>query len=335
MKNKDILCRKDLKPSTDHPGPGPSAMLEDAPARALARAQASAATLAFLGSAPPSAPPLDAADAVCVLQDEAALLPPRGGALLGGSDAATTCCIALAWAPGRGALVAHVGSARGAAAFAERLAAFAAAAGGVDVTLSLVGSFDTAGHNDSRVNLEALLGAVHALRGVRVRLGVAAVGEANTLREPEAAASGGDSGAAASGSGNGGAVPAFPRPRFTAAVIDAASGNVRPAAFASALLRPFALERGACMWQSDPPELPLVYDGSAGVSPPRLSSSWAISAADCAFFLSLDDADFLEKLSTSPEVEGAEFVRFLRAVLRFVLEKVSALEATSSKDHGS
>jgi len=147
-----------------------------------------------------------------------------------------------------------------------------------------------------------------------VRLGVAAVGEANTLR----------------------ALGAAPQPRFKAAAIDAASGAVRPAVFEAVLLRPFALERGACMWQRTPPVLPLVYDGAASdaLRAPPLSPDWGLSAFDCAYFLSLSDAAFLEKMSTSPDAEAPDFVPFLRAVLGFVHERVSALERGSGGGGG-
>jgi hypothetical protein len=194
------------------------------------------------------------------------------------------------------------------------------------VTLNLVGSFDTAGNEDSQSNLDALLGAVHALRNVSVRLGVAAVGEVNTVRT--GGSSGGSGGGGGGGGGDDSGAASEPRPRCTAAAIDAASGEVRAAAFSSVLARPFALERGSCMWLSEPPVLPLVYDGAAAdaMRAPELAGSWALSAADCTYFLSLSNAAFLRKLSTSPEVEGPEFVPFLRAVLGFVRARVLAAE---------
>ena len=80
------------------------------------------------------------------------------------------------------------------------------------------------------------------------------------------------------------------------------------------------------MWQITPPELPIVFAGDAVIAPP-LSDAWAVSCADCERFIALSDSNFLGTMSTSPDAEGPDFVPFLKAVLRFVHSRVSALEA--------
>ena len=124
--------------------------------------------------------------------------------------------------------------------------------------------------------------------------------------------------------------PAPPRPRVTAAAIDARTGDVFPAAFADAA--PEWQKRGARLWTADV-SLPLVWAGGedAQLRVPELGA-FACERWYARHLLTLTDAELTEQTSTSPEAEAPGYAESVRGVLRFIAEQ---LEATEGRDEGA
>lgn len=267
---------------------------------------------------------LDAdANAVLVLQREAAVLLASCPRAFAGSCEATTCVIALVCARAAdgapaGVLVAHVDDASAAAHLARHVADFAAATGaGADsasaLELSLVGAYGSS--PASRGNVAATLAALSALPDVHVRLAVACVGDANTATGPRG----------------------VPWPRHAGAAIDVRTGAVTPASWASR--GPDWVARAARLWSDEAARdaLPLVYDaGRDAIVTPPLSGAWAIGAAYARHLLALADDDLLRESSTSPDAEAPGFCAAQRAVARFVLHNLTgrAHRAAPAAAHG-
>ena len=252
--------------------------------------------------------------AVCALQGEAAFLsataPCAEGATLPrfvGSGEATTCLIVFIRAPdGSRAACAHLDCLEAVAPFVEACAAeglFFEAAGAEPappLEVALVGAF--AG-GDNTVHLVAA--TLTALQGVAcpLTLAVACVLEANVS-------------------------PAGPprRPLHAGAALDMATGELRPASFAS--VGPHELERRArCFVRGAPSPFvaftrgawqpcALPEPGSAGGGGGGLE--WGVPRSAMARFLAMSDDKLLRTTSTSPEAEAPGYAAKMRETLVFI-----------------
>jgi hypothetical protein len=285
----------------------PDALLADAGVIARTRAFAAAPLLTI---AAPDA-------SVCVLQAEVCLLTAAPAAAAAtpryiGSAEATTCCIVFVRSAD-GALVAcsHLDFAECAENFVALLRAEGFFAHSLDV--SLVGSFE--GGEDCSKLVRSILRTLHGAP-CALTLRVAAVLQHNRLVD--------------AGAAGGAAAAAAPlrrrRPAVVSAALDVATGELRAAAFAEPT--PNFIERSCrcftqgfdeplfCAWKNGAWAAPQLPGGAA----PGLS--WGVDAALCARFLAMPDAQLVNKTSTSPANEAADYAANMRKVLTFIKKAI-------------
>ena len=298
-------------------------------------------TAAFTALPPHEAP----ATSVCLLQGEVGLLTPAAPSpalppFLGSSDATTCCLVFVRSSTGTHQAAGHLDFAEALPCFYAMLeaAGFFACSG---LEVALVGSY--AGGEDCEALVSAVLRTLHSAP-CPLTLTLAAVLDRNPLASGTACAS------ASGGSAEGAPAPTPScRPAFTAATLNTATGEVRPAVFASE--GPQALERACrcfirglpeplvCAWADGvwaQPQLPACASASAsasasargggGGSAPSSARglSWGIPARDCARYLAMPDAELLKRTSTSPTAEAPGYAARMRKVLSYILQASTA-----------
>jgi len=261
-------------------------------------------TQLFASSAPFAVPE---EEGICVLQSEVALVYPVEGKplprFLGSVDATTCCAVFVRSSDGQKSACAHIDFEQCCACFSsilERGGFFSDQA----LTVSLVGSYQ--GGEECEELVACILRSLHALSNP-LTLRVAAVLGANPLAKAEGSER--------------------QRPAFFSAAMDTATGELRPATFASH--GPCAIERASkCFIQGCKEPLALAYDSSAGWSAPILPGAqggleWGIPKEGCIAFLQFSDERLLQSTSTSPNAEGPEYASNMRRVLSFILQQYS------------